>query len=510
MNPINKYLNRYREIVQSKNIEATEQRVLELLRDDPSGLNNYFMSSLGMSTLILRLGAVIQLCRKFESLNIEGDLSFSKELLDNLCETLPSDTNWKNMWVSSALEEKWIKPTLSDNINKPNDKNESLLSRFVTFRNNFVHQKIQLRENQVDDLIAGIEIFKKMEALVCLFDKGRLELMDKKYYWIEDCNETLLHPFLQAYENKDQPYIFQGLHNKEKVHLLNTQLGDKKNQDPEVFINPLFEPHRKSLRYGTGQVFNHDERIARYQSVFFGRERERKLLLDFCQSKDAQNILCVKSPAGMGKGALMADLIGQLKEKSIQTLYHFCGSGLHNSLQAILYHYIWQAKNSSWWEVKNVGIKQKLERLPGKYIDTISLFQKLLDEYLKIGRNNKSGNMVIILDALDEAYVASSQVKISDWFSAYNEEEEPIADWRSKPNIRWVFSYRCAEDGSENFYKFPHMKETAKPDSDSKQIGIEVLQPLQGLNPNVVSKVFKERFEVSDDFLKVLIEKAIV
>ncbi len=127
MNPIDKYLNRYRELVHSKNIEATEKRVLEQLRDDPSGLNNYFMAALGMSTLILRLGAVIQLCRKFESLNEEGDLLFSKQLLDNLCETLPSDTNWKNIWLASAIDENWKKPA--------ENKDQSLLSRFVTFRN---------------------------------------------------------------------------------------------------------------------------------------------------------------------------------------------------------------------------------------------------------------------------------------------------------------------------------------------------------------------------------------
>ncbi len=113
--------------------------------------------------------------------------------------------------------------------------------------------------------------------------------------------------------------------------------------------------------------------------------------------------------------------------------------------------------------------------------------------------NNTSGNLVIILDALDEAFVASSQLKISDWFTAYNEEEEPIADWRSKPNIRWVFSYRCAEDGAENFYKFPQMKECSI---------VNELQPLKGLNPEIVSKVFKEKFKVSDDFLTALIEKA--
>ena len=491
MNPIDKYLNRYQELAHSKNIEGTEERVLELLRNDSSGLNNYFMAALGMSTLILRLGAVIQLCRKFESLNEEGDLLFSKQLLDNLCETLPSDTNWKNIWVASAVDENWKKPA--------ENEAQSLLSRFVTFRNHFVHQKIQLRENQVDKLIGGIEIFKKMEVLVALFENGRLELRNNQYFWIEDGNETLLHPYLQAYESPDQPYIFQGLYNKEKVHLLNIQLGDKMHQNPNEHINPLFETHKQSLRYGAGQIFTHSERIARYQSAFFGRDTERKLLLDFCQSNVAHNILCVKSPAGMGKGALMADLIGQLKEIRIQTLYHFCGTGLQNSLQAVLYHYILQAKHSSWWNYENADVNQSLQRLPSKYIDVIALFQKLLDNHLKIVRNNTSRNLVIILDALDEAFVASSQLKISDWFTTYNEAEEPIADWRSKLNIRWIFSYRCAEDGTENFYKFPLIKETAT---------IKELQPLEGLKPDIVSKVFKDKFNVSEDFLNALIRKA--
>jgi hypothetical protein len=95
--------------------------------------------------------------------------------------------------------------------------------------------------------------------------------------------------------------------------------------------------------------------------------------------------------------------------------------------------------------------------------------------------------------------VASSQLKISDWFTTYNEAEEPIADWRSKLNIRWIFSYRCAEDGTENFYKFPLIKETAT---------IKELQPLEGLKPDIVSKVFKDKFNVSEDFLNALIRKA--
>jgi hypothetical protein len=200
----------------------------------------------------------------------------------------------------------------------------------------------------------------------------------------------------------------------------------------------------------------------------------------------------------MGKGALMADLIEQLKGEKIQSLYHFCGAGLHNNLHAILYHLILQGKNSGYWKTESDEIARKLDRLPSKYIDTIHLFQQLVDENLKLVRNNKTGNIVIIIDALDEAQVASSQLKISDWFYSYNEKEEPETEWRSASNIRWVFTYRCAEDGAENFYKFPRMKQIAP---------IEEIQPLKGLSPDAAREAFS-RFKVSDDFMEALIEKS--
>lgn len=492
MNPIHKYSNRYQEIKNDKRIASDEQRIIELLQTDVSGLNNFFMAALGMSTLMLRLGSVIQLCRKFERLDEHGDLLFSRQLLDNLKEIMPSDSNWKKMWEVSAENNSWKAPCLKSG------SNESLLSRFVTFRNRFVHQQIQLSVDYLPQIAKAIELFNEMESLVSLFDKGELVLKNKQYFWKDADGEINLHPYLQVGENQNQPYIFQGLANNEKVHLLNTQLGDKIDQDPSDHINPLFEPIQQNLRNGAGQIFDHSSRIANYQSCFVGREKERGLLLDFCSSKEEQNILTVKSPAGMGKGALMADLIEQLKGEKIQSLYHFCGAGLHNNLHAILYHLILQGKNSGYWKTESEEIKRKLDRLPSKYIDTIHLFQQLIDENLKLVRNNKSGNLIIIIDALDEAQVASTQLKISDWFYTYNDKEEPESDWRSASNIRWVFSYRCAEDGAENFYKFPTMKQIAT---------IEALQPLKGLSPDAAREAFS-KFNVSEDFLETLIEKA--
>ena len=491
MNPIEKYHKRYLEIKAEKTITADKERILELLEEDTAGLNNFFMAALGMSTLMLRLGAVIQLCRKFETLDEKGDLFFSKQLLDNLRETLPSDTNWKKMWEISVTENAWKTPT--EKINK----NESLLSRFVTFRNQFVHQKIQLSEVYINQLHTAIQLFEEMEALYSLFQPGALVLKHNQYHWEEGKHLTNLHPYLQVGANLEEPYIFQGVYSKDKAELLNTQLGDKIDQNLDDHINPLFEPIQQSLRNGAGQVFDHSSRISSYQSCFFGREKESEKLLEFCKSNDEQNVLTVKSPAGMGKGALMADLIEKLKKENVQTLYHFCGAGLHNSLHAILYHFILQAKNGGYWKTEDEEILRKLDRLPSKYIDCIHLFQRLVDECINIVRKNETGNIVIILDALDEAQVASTQLKISDWFYTYNEKEEPESDWRSASNIRWVFSYRCAEDGAENFYKFPTMKQLAT---------IEELQPLKGLSPEAVRVAFGEM--VSEDFMQTLIEKA--
>ena len=138
MNPIQSYHERFLALKSEKGIQADSEVILRLIESDPAGLNNYFMAALGMSTLILRFGAVIQLCQKFENLDEHGDALFLKQILDNLRESLPSDTSWKNLWALSAEEDTWLKPVL-----KPKNA-EALLNRFITFRNRYVHQLIRI------------------------------------------------------------------------------------------------------------------------------------------------------------------------------------------------------------------------------------------------------------------------------------------------------------------------------------------------------------------------------
>lgn len=495
MNPVHQYHQRYLELKSEKAISTDLVNLQRLVEEDQAGLNNFYMAALGMSTLMLRLGAVIQLCQKFERLDDQGDALFMKQILDNLRESLPSDTSWKNLWALSAEDERWVAPIV-----KPKN-GEPLLNRFITFRNRYVHQLIRIEAQFLPQLQTSITLFDELAALSQLFEGGSLELIEGKYHWLQNGQALQLYPYVQPGKAGEDPYIFQGLyHNKSKAHLLNLRLGDEVDQPAIDHLEPTFDPIKDAIRGGAGQVFDHSERIAYYQSCFVGREREKAAVLEFCNASDEQNMLCIKSPAGMGKGALLADVIEQLKEDKNQVLYHFCGAGMQNSLHATLYHYIMQGQRAQYWDTTDEQIQRKLERLPSKYIDVIHLFQSLLSDHLKIQSKNLSGNLVILIDGLDEAQVAYSQLKISDWFYTYNDKEEPDEDWRSPSNIRWIFTYRCDDNGSESFYQFPKMKELAV---------APILQPLTGLSPAAVDEAFKQ-FSVSKEFKEAVIEKSVI
>ena len=495
MSPIQIYHKRYLELKEEKGVAPDAEVLLKLIESDSAGLNNYFMAALGMSTLILRLGAVIQMCQKFEALDEHGDALFMKQVLENLRESLPNDTSWKNLWIISAKAEEWLAPTV-----KPK-KAEALIDRFITCRNHYVHQQLRLEVGFVSQIQAAIVMFDEMADLLHLFKDGELVILEGKFYWRQHGKKLLLYPFVQPGEGNIDPYVFQGLYDsKTQAYLLNLRFGDEAKQDSLTHLEPAFKPIKDAIKGGAGQVFEHRERIAYYQSCFVGRDVEKQSVIDFCRKSDEQNILCIKSPAGMGKGALLAEVIEHLKKDKNQVLYHFCGAGMQNSLHATLYHLIIQGDRAQYWNTSEEHIKRKLQRLPSKYVDVIHLFQSLLDEQLKIQKNNESGNLVVLIDGLDEAQVAYSQLNISDWFYTYNDKEEPEADWRSKSNIRWIFTYRCTDNGDELFYRFPSFKQLAT---------IECVQPLKGLQSESVDAAFKE-FAVSDDFKADVIKKATI
>ena len=97
--PLSTYVTRF--IVQYNELKISsldENAISELIINNKSQLNNLLMSGLGASTLILRLGAVINLSKKLDKGNDDEDAVLMKQLIDNLRETLPSDTNWKTIW----------------------------------------------------------------------------------------------------------------------------------------------------------------------------------------------------------------------------------------------------------------------------------------------------------------------------------------------------------------------------------------------------------------------------
>ncbi len=496
MNPIRNYSDRYHKIRSEQKINPDLESVRERIANNTSGLNNYILAGLGMATLILRMGAVIQICRKFKSMDEDGDILFMKYIVDNLRENLPSDSNWKNLWtICSENDASWMEPALQTRTG------QSLLERFVTFRNRYVHQQIRLIDEHSTEVLKCIELLDDFSALANLFESGKLILEEGKFSWKTAEESICLHPFMQPGKKDSEPYIFQGLYNKKsEAHFLNTRFGNEEEQKAEEHMDPIFQPIQSIVSAGVGQIFDHSSRINYYRECFVGREQERGIILDWCRRGDELNMLPIKSPAGMGKGALVADVIYQLQQDRVQTLYHFFGSGVQNSLHAVLYHLILQGKRLGYWNIKDQYVVQKLKRLPSKFIDLIHFFQLLLDSHLSIHRNNNSRNLVIILDGLDEAHVAYSQLKIADWFYSYNEKEEPEYDWRSTSNIRWIFTYRCAEDGTEKFYQFPRF---------DQNIQIPELQPLKGLKEDAVESAIA-RFSPSEDFMREVIRRGMI
>ena len=146
-NYVNRFLVQYREL-ELENIDHEGLENLVLTR--PALINNLFMSGLGASTLILRLGAVIQLAKRLDEGDTDEDALLMKQILENLREILPSDTNWKTVWqICCEPESDWSKCVEHEK------GKQSLMDGFITFRNKYVHGYISLREQDVKKISDG-------------------------------------------------------------------------------------------------------------------------------------------------------------------------------------------------------------------------------------------------------------------------------------------------------------------------------------------------------------------
>lgn len=498
MTVFEQYHSRYNQL----NSELSEIDFHELLENQSSKLNNLFMAGLGMGTLFLRMGAVIQMCEKLHDGDSSNDALFMKQVMDNLRETLPSDTNWKNLWYASMQEQsKWDKAI-------PRDGNKnSVLDRFVTFRNKYVHQYIKLIPEQAKEVMKGWELMNEVSQLFELFDGGDVVLQTEEYYWKQGQQELALHPFVQMGAHEGLPYLFQGMYdNKSKAKFINTHLGDETEPKENLALDEKFAPMQSALRGGAGQIFDHSERLQYYLDCFVGREREVNSVLDWVKGDSINNVLPIFSEAGMGKGALTAGIIDSLMHESFPVMYHYCGSGMANSLHAILYHFILQGKKmpgmngAGVWKIEDEVLQRKMERLPSRYFDAVKLFQNLLDNCFAPTKKYEGKPLVIIVDGLDEAGVANSQLKISDWFYTYNDKDEPEEDWKAPEYVKWIFTYRSLPNQSKEGFRLDGRF--------SIEIN-ELLQPLQGLTEDAVREALKQ-FEVSEEFIQTVMERGVV
>ena len=91
----------------------------------------------------------------------------------------------------------------------------------------------------------------------------------------------------------------------------------------------------------------------------------------------------------------------------------------------------------------------------------------------------------------DEAAVAFSDYHINDYFSTYDENGEVTGEWKSKSNIKWIFSYR------EGFYSFPDLNNIHS---------LNDVQPLLGLSEESVENALTT-FNPSKEFIDTVIER---
>jgi hypothetical protein len=502
---LKKYLDRYFAQIESlklKNID--DEQLKTIISEQSSDLNNVLMAGMGACTLIIRFGAVYQLVRKLAEGSVKEDALLTKQIIENLRETLPSDTNWKLIWEICCPEEdeKWSEPLL-----KPSGEQQNLLEKFISFRNKYVHGYVTLDEIYIKEIYKALSTIQDICCNTAkLFIDFDLFVKDDQYYLNYQNRQFCLHPFVQK-GDKETPYIFQGLYqNKSVPELIGVEYGDLIKQESNAAYEEVFEPLYSLMKNGSGNIFNHSEKMKYYLDCFVGRNRELELMMNWVNNPGEKNVLNVFSEAGMGKGALTAGFIDALLKDAVPVMYHFCGSGIHNNLQAVLYHFILQGKNmpgmngAGVWQTEDELLKRKMQRLPSRYFDAIKLFQSLLSEFYSPTKKYKDKPLVIVIDGLDEAAVANNQLKISDWFYTYNDKDEIGAEWRSPAYIKWVFTYRSLPDQGKKGYRLPEIFKTAL---------IPELQPLKGLTEEAVKNALSG-FNISEEFLSTVIEKGAV
>ena len=439
MNYFEAYYKRYTDFRSTLKIqgELTDDSQLSNIRvEDFKALNNLIMSGLGMGTLYLRMGAVLMISEITNNSEQEEDIAFLKIVAEKLFHKKPADGEWKDIWdayLKRQASGPWtelLQVSLIKNVHE----------KFVSFRNDVVHQKImikaQISQKEFALIKEGIDILDAMSAFGNVFTGSSIvENEEYVYFKFKEGKEVLVSPYVQINKEKHiepigiLPYLFQGKFHKGSK-FINTEGGETKEEKDEA-IDEVFETIKRNIaRYNGDKAFNFDDKIKNYSDWCIGRDSEVKAILEWINNPYIdKTVLPIFAPAGIGKGALVSEVIIESKKHKSRCLYHFCGSGQHNNLQAILYHFILQGQN--FWNKKSLSalMQRRLDKLPSQYVDVIELFQALIfaenevsvEEITaaqnEVNANKKFKSLYNILIKLTKNDVSSQTMELVNQFS---------------------------------------------------------------------------------------------
>ena len=348
-------------------------------------LNNIIMAGLGMGTLYLRMGAVLMIAEKTNKSADENDISFLKVMAEKLIHKLPADGDWLEIWKKFLETEKQCK--WNEIISK--SAQPDIHSAFVSLRNDIAHQEIIISPFcELSKIQKALKILDGMTSFRKLFEQSIISTENNEVYFQYSSNDKKLKisPYVQINKFNEPeevgilPYLFQGKYYG-GAKFINTEGAETKEQKDEA-VDDTFEKIKSDIaRFNGDKAFDFNEKINNYNEWCIGRENEINTILDWKNNSETdKNVLPIFAPAGLGKGALVAELIKNLKDNKNKHLFHFCGSGAANNLQAILYSLIIQGKDQKYWNDQSLPekFKNKLDRLPSQYTDVIEFFQALL------------------------------------------------------------------------------------------------------------------------------------
>lgn len=364
---------------------SNDENLKKAISDHHQLLNNIIMAGLGMGTLYLRMGAVLMIAEKTNKSVDENDISFLKVMAEMLIHKLPADGDWLEIWKKFLETEKQCK--WNEIISK--SAQPDIHVAFVSLRNDIAHQTIVISPFcELSQVKIALKILDGMTSFRIQFQQGIISTENNEVYFQYDSGEEKLKisPYVQINKSNEPdevgilPYLFQGRYYA-GAKFINTEGTETKAQKDESVDNTFEKIKGDISRFNGDKAFDFDEKINNYNEWCIGRENEVNAILQWINDSETdKNVLPVFAPAGLGKGALVAELIKNLKENKSKHLFHFCGSGAANNLQAILYSLLIQGKEQKYWNVQSLPekFKNKLERLPSQYIDVIELFQALL------------------------------------------------------------------------------------------------------------------------------------